>query len=311
MKNGGPLEQKLALRIAWWNTGLSPPRGGGCPTEAQWRVASEVVATLVDSQQVDILGLGEVTSDDVSKLRSSLHMPRDFDLQVEDKPVARIGVLHDRRRVRVLDDRESGIDTIVCGKTVNRMLRFAVDLVETETRAYLFFVHWPSRMVPTHELVRGKLGEELCRTVRDARGDNSFPVVVLGDFNDEPFDQSLAFLQCSRDRSLVRRKPDLLYNPFWRWLGEQQPLAEEGATRRCAGTHHWKSGLLTHWFTFDQALVSASLLGGGPWTLCEERTGVLQWPPLLAKGRICSGFDHFPIVVTLIQTPAVFEEKLG
>jgi hypothetical protein len=225
------------------------------------------------------------------------------------EPVARIGLLYNGQGVGVLENRK--VVTVVAATELSRVLQVAVALVETQTLTYLFFAHWPSRMNSTGEFKRDILGMDLCKVIRDIGSDNSDPVLVLGDFNDEPFDQSLAFLQGSRDRSLVRRKPDLLYNPFWRWLGEQQPLAEEGATRLCAGTHHWDSGLLTHWFTFDQALVSASLLGGGPWTLCEERTGVLQWPPLLTKGRICSGFDHFPIVVTLIQTPAVFEEKLG
>lgn len=101
--------------------------------------------------------------------------------------------------------------------------------------------------------------------------------------------------------------PGRLYNPFWRWLGEQQTLAEEHSGRLAAGTHFFRSDQLSSWFTFDQALVSGSLLGGNGWVLSEEGTGICPFSLLLKDGQMVAGFDHLPIVVTLVQE-AKYEE---
>jgi hypothetical protein len=54
------------------------------------------------------------------------------------------------------------------------------------------------------------------------------------------------------------------------------------------------------WRTFDQILVSPSLLGGEGWALWEDKVDVWQGPPLLNDdGRLLTPFDHFPIVGAL------------
>jgi hypothetical protein len=88
-----------------------------------------------------------------------------------------------------------------------------------------------------------------------------------------------------------------LYNPFWRLLGERQLLEEEGQGRLGAGTHYFKSGLDDRWRTYDQFLVSGSLLSGSGWELKEGATQIWQKPPLLRPdGNLIVGFDHFPIL---------------
>ncbi len=125
--------------------------------------------------------------------------------------------------------------------------------------------------------------------------------MVLGDFNDEPFNESMSTaLLGSRDRNLVRKVPQLLYNPFWRLMGERQVLEEEKDGRLGAGTHYFEGTVATHWHTYDQFLVSASLLSGPGWVLKEGGTRIWQKPPLLrSPGRFASSFDHFPILGVL------------
>lgn len=288
------------LRLAWWNTHLSPRRGSRVATDEQWQTVAEVASGLFRTDGADVLAVGEVTPEDVFKLRTSVSS--DLQLFCEDRADVRVGMLYDGTKLKVLDYRKSM--TAYAGKSLVRGFEMSVVLLQTNTRASLFLMHWPSRMVAQAERERKALGSDLRSRIRELQEEQgeSTPILVVGDFNDEPFDVSMSDELCgSRDRTLVRRNPGLLYNPFWRWLGEQQTLAEERSGRLGAGTHFFRSDHLSWWFTFDQALVSHSLLGGSGWVLWEEGTGVCPSSQLLDDGRMVVGFDHLPIVVTLIQ----------
>ncbi len=83
-------------------------------------------------------------------------------------------------------------------------------------------VHWP-----THHREqgpqRGHMAASLYREFRRSRD-----VVIVGDFNDEPFSEALSDgLVACRDRDLVRQKEEAFYNPFWRWLGDRQHGEDE------------------------------------------------------------------------------------
>ena len=288
------------LRLAWWNTHLSPRRGNRLATEAQWSLASRVASQLIEAEQVDVLAVGEVTPDDMGRLRSSVS--GNLALFREDEADVRLGMIYDRKKIAILDYRK--LKTVYAGKSLSRGFEMAIGLLETNTLAYLFVMHWPSRIVARAVRERRALGDDLRRRIQEVQDEfgASIPILLLGDFNDEPFDKSMSDALCgSRDRTLVRRNSGLLYNPFWRWLGEQQTLAREYPVRLGAGTHFFRSDQLTWWFTFDQALVSSSLLGGNGWVLWEEGTGIWQSPLLLRDGRMIERFDHLPIVVTLVH----------
>jgi hypothetical protein len=52
------------LTFAWWNTGLSPV-GKQRYTDNQFTEALGVISILLEGLQVDFLGLGEITSDEL------------------------------------------------------------------------------------------------------------------------------------------------------------------------------------------------------------------------------------------------------
>ena len=123
-------------------------------------------------------------------------------------------------------------------------------------------------------------------------------VVLLGDFNDEPFDRSLAEqVLATRDRGRARRGGCLLYNPFWRCLGEREPHVPGTVPRTYAGSYFHRRGASTQWRTFDQIIFSAPFLGDGGLRLDERHTAIVQTPPLIEMlTRRDSRFDHFPVV---------------
>lgn len=111
--------------------------------------------------------------------------------------------------------------------------------------------HWPSRLGGVYESESFRIiaGETLAywhERILEKKGEDT-PIVVLGDFNDEPFDRSLSEYGLSerenrRVKSLRSRKPYLL-NLMW-------PLMGTGS-----GTHFFDT-----WGVLDQALVNRPLL---------------------------------------------------
>lgn len=159
--------------------------------------------------------------------------------------------------------------------------------------------HWPSRMLSEAEALRIGAADYVARLVErrlklpkadllTPTGAPNLPerarleerwneaVLVLGDFNDEPFDTSIRLLaDATRERAEVLKPPRLpsaagapgvaaylslrprLYNPSWALLGDASK-----APRAVLGTHrHGRD-----WYLLDQVLCSRGMLvdGRGP-----------------------------------------------
>jgi len=179
--------------------------------------------------------------------------------------------------------------------------------------------HWPSNMGDTEqaEALRSKAAEALRDQLADATfGDK--PVIVMGDLNLEPFATPLhAAFPTSRYRDIVvrhlarDRSDSLFYNPSWRWLGERYPWAAGEGPPSMAGTYRGRDSTPSSWRTFDQILVSPSLLRGTGWTLSERSLGV--WDDALVydaiKSRPREPFDHLPILGSLDWTTITSDRR--
>lgn len=283
--------------IGWWNTSLSPPiQATPHITPGKWTVACEVVfQILVERVPLDILALGEVTETIVKDLLASFGGEQKYGYVVDAS--RHVAVLFDAARV------VAGARTAVTALPFNIPTNAGlwVDVEIDGLPLALVASHWPSRRWNPAKEFRTACGGALQSQFRRAReADENAPVLIVGDFNDEPFDDSLTSnLYGTRDRSKARGNADLFYNPFWRMLGESHPLGIESAAT-FAGSHFAAIHPGTDWHTFDQALVSSSLLRGQGWTLVEDSTAILGVERLRTKSRgFTRKFDHLPIVVML------------
>jgi endonuclease/exonuclease/phosphatase family metal-dependent hydrolase len=128
------------------------------------------------------------------------------------------------------------------------------------------------------------------------------PVVILGDFNDDPFNPPLAgHLLATRDRSLAQSSSSYFYNPFWRFLGESDPHKPGIECDSICGTYLQQHGQdETRWRTFDQIIVSSGLLSSGNWQLKEQDTAIVRIPELIdAVKNKKHHFDHLPVVARI------------
>lgn len=295
-----PQEVTNPIWIAWWNTGLCPGHGTVDARTELLPGASEIVRQLIENDSVDLLALGEITPDLAEQLYPLNNSAKPFRaIRTDSLNNVDIGILYNTDRIQIVEHEFRRVS--VLGKNKDAGLYAKIRIVGNPSLLHVFAVHWPSRLHDQDGTWRGFCATDLRSSVN--RLTEGEPVIILGDFNDEPQDISVCKnLQSSRERALVRKRARLLYNPFWRLLGERQLLNTDEDLRLGAGTHFFGSGSLTRWLTIDQILVSAELLGSSDWVLLEEEVGIWQAPPLLTKkGRIATGFGHFPVIAAIAQ----------
>lgn len=289
------------MSFGWWNTSLSPLGNHRSATE-QRDVAQTVILYLTNYLNVDCLGLGEVTAEDIDDLMTR----RDFTnyefydgTQKSGRLKFDTGVLYRKGKLQLIDSKS------LTSTRGSRSLKIAnrLDFLVPEAKEpfHVFVSHWPSRLwCEKNNADRQFLGIRLRDAIEELHQLNGGPphAILLGDFNDEPFDTSLSEqLLATRDRRLVRKNPRLLYNPFWRCLGEPIPHIPGTKCLSYSGTCFHAKGTDTKWRTFDQIIFSSVFLGGSEWQLNENYTKILQFPPFdefFSKKNVI--FDHFPVI---------------
>jgi hypothetical protein len=167
--------------------------------------------------------------------------------------------------------------------------------------------HWPSRLLKRDDSeIRGHYGSALRKEVENLRQSGIKYLVVLGDFNDEPFNHSMTtYLRGCRDASFVNSNPDLLYNPFWRQIVDPTGYTKSLSVDDQTGTYFYRNDNLHRWRVFDQMLFCSSFVGLSDWHLNEANTGVLRYARLkLAVESPKSKLDHLPIIAELNKEKA-------
>jgi hypothetical protein len=296
-------EFELTLGVAWWNTSLSPL--GRCRAdEEDKKMASQIISLMVNDLHVDCLALGEVTTDD-------LHYIADFcsikDYQIFDGTLKEgrllfdTGLMYNKRRLEILDS--SNITANYGKQALKIAQRIDFRVSETREQLHIYILHWPSRLWCAEDsAIRDTFGVRLRDSIEDFKKHYSFPsspqIILLGDFNDEPFNKSLAgHLLATRDRTLAKDSDLFFYNPFWRHLGETSPHSRGLRSDSICGTYFHRTGTETKWRTFDQIIVSSSFLNDDRWYIDEKYTSILHYPPFDALLRSSSKiFDHRPVL---------------
>ena len=301
---GAPFAERMVF--GWWNTSLSPV-GDDRSDEKHKEIARAIVKSLIDDLKVDCLGLGEVTNKNLSMLRASCGTDtisvyegtlKEGRLQFDT------GLIYNSARLGITDSFST------MSKHGGRSIKIAnqIDFVSLSDGSplHVFVSHWPSRStneenILSRKTIAGRLKEQI--DTLDEQAPNA-AVIVMGDFNDEPFDESISWhLLATRDRHLARTKGGYLYNPFWRKLGESHPYAHSTTVGGTAGTCFYKGTTDTRWRTFDQIFFSSAFLGKSKWHLKEEETTILRTEfliDLIQNNNV--HFDHLPIL-SVIERP--------
>lgn len=185
--------------------------------------------------------------------------------------------------------------------------------------------HWPARTGGTYESrgYRFTAGESLAyfhQRIREELGPDA-PILALGDFNDEPFDESLRqYAEATRERGDVERSRSAprFYNLAWRFV-PVETTDRKGQKRLVYGTISFEG----NGAVFDQILVSRGLLLGQRGLKVREESARMELFPEMVDDRPAEGpirfglpkgnsarvnregfSDHFPVSVLVEEASA-------
>lgn len=288
--------EKEKFSLVWWNTSLAPTAKSRANDE-QRLVACRQIDWMVQGLGKDLIVLGEVSDEDIGFICNTCAL----DGYQLVNSVANIGrssfdtcFIYNEKTIKVFN--LIGITSTKGGSTLKIAQRIDISFGNTKSVFNIFASHWPSRLwCEENHADRSLLGIRLNDSVNEimqSMDENGNPhIILLGDYNDEPFSESISdHLMATRDRNLVSKRNHLFYNPFWKTMA---------ATREesyICGSYFDKRGKLTQWRTFDQMMFSHAFIAGQEWRLIESGEQILLEPQMHQQViNSTTIFDHFPI----------------
>lgn len=255
----------------------------------------------------DILGVCEVESRTVlEKLVSNLKFPkRRYKVAHADTRDGRgidVAFIYDSKRY----DIENIFSHWIVKRNATRdILQANIWNRHTGQRLVLIGNHWPSRSGGTlksepYRIIAGETLAYFNERIQDILGD-SIPILVMGDFNDEPFDYSImehALATNEKEKLRYGRNP-WLYNLMW------------GLLAKGKYTHSYRSQDAI----LDQFMVSKGFLyDNSKMSVKEDSVKIEKYPGMTSRGSPKrfgrpsrsmnkKGYsDHFPISVVLEES---------
>lgn len=279
--------------IVWWNTSLAPAAKSRANKDQRDKVCA-MINLLTQSMQKDFIVLGEVSGDDIDYIRKNCPLGGfRVDSGIENVGRASFDTCIIYREDKVFI---SPVGPVISNKG-GRVLRVAQRMVVVVAGSvfHVFISHWPSRLwCAENHADRSHFGLRLRDAVEVVLSDCEVNphVILLGDYNAEPFSAALSeHVMATRDRNLVLKRKHLFYNPFWR------NLAATTDEPYLCGSYFYKSGEITQWHTFDQIIFSHAFILAQEWRLNEVKSSILNeiefLRAVLDQNQI---FDHLPVM---------------
>jgi Endonuclease/Exonuclease/phosphatase family len=349
-----------SLRIAWWNLenlfdtvddpisrdfDFTPAEGWTEEAYAAKRAnLAAALDELHDGQGPELLGVAEVEGDHVfAELIAAMGNPH---LKVVEDPAGTsdlrgidVSLAFDERKLTAVEQRSH---VVYLRYRTRDIFEVVFEVTETRERLVVMASHWPSRRRGRRESepLRIAVAENIAYLVRDyllvdsityeqLRADDDLgpvlarwetPVLLMGDFNDEPSDSALVdHLQASSELDRVtgptndidgfraetadyRETNAFLYNPCWRFLAGQD-LGSFFISSTPAG-----EVFANRYQVLDQLIVSRGLLKESGLRLDVDSVDLYRAPSVATPSGRPRPFnrttmkgtsDHLPLVARL------------
>lgn len=326
------IKNPVEIDMLWWNVNdfyhYDPekktdrwPKSTGEYKEKCDRVDNALNAFFKEFKSPDILAFCEITSKSASYLSNGVLKGYNFfSLDINpSRPTLQIAVFYKcNASFSIEESNPIVVDDVPQGTRPMAVL----DIKNENKRVRVIYCHWQARFDQKNEKFKVRVVEYLSKYIYDFMKDNSLKeereVMIIGDLNEEPFDDVLVnYLNTHRNRERALKKhhwkdADVkrinLYNCTWRMLGEKMPDSRSTAPH-VAGTYYWEKE--QSWHSFDQILVTGGLIDKDTPYIDESNTQVVNLIEFL-PGKFPEKFsystdlgyvglsDHLPIHTKLV-----------
>jgi hypothetical protein len=300
------------LRIAWWNcfdfyhydpSKISSAKGNQSSRWPSTRIEYEEKLTRIGNALLemvalagglDILCLCEITSlaaHDLGKRILPNHTIASLDVLGKDLHIAMFFPKNDG-----FFEFEELMPLVVPNLSKDSRSMGVLDIKYESKTIRVVSCHWTARMNKGSETLRERAGDHLgMHCYEFIQGDpGNHHIIIMGDFNDEPFDSSLERLNTHRHRTrsvspmhwadhFVKRLH--LYNTSWRLMGEKHghlTATNSSQLQDAAGTYYSEGE--KKWLHLDHLIVSGNLLKGTPPYVDENQIQIVSSKSFLANG---------------------------
>ena len=234
---------------------------------------AKVVSKMNDGNGPDILGVCEVEDGPViNKLVNKIKdtVPRAYEVvheQYDDKRGIEIAFIFDGSKFEIAKDSKTGTDLVFSHRVLREeatrnILQVNLKIKNSNTPIVLIGNHWPSRTIgdlqtEPYRIAAADALSYFHKRILEEHGEDT-PIIVVGDFNDMPFNRSLmdyAFSTPYREQVANSKHIPFFYNLMW-------PLITQGF-----GTYYFRKKepdpchdkYITYPNMLDQFMVSKSI----------------------------------------------------
>ena len=235
----------------------------------------------VDTAELpDLIGVCEIENRHVLEDLVNKTVLKGYDIvHYESKDIRGIdlGLLYDPSEFKVLETRKIDIYYKPGHPARTREIVYIKGQTRNGQILHIFLNHWKSRLSRhkgnTSEYKRILAAKSLKKAVYSIlKKDPTANIIIMGDFNDEPMNKSLAQVLGAKDKTQYSRE---LYNAMW-------PLDEQGK-----GTYFHDH----KWMMFDNIILSGAFLSDNSRLVPEGNGHILMRDFMLKQNR---NHEHYP-----------------
>jgi len=287
--------------------------------EERYHRKLERLAKVIESFDVDLLGVCEIENRRVLEdlLQRAPLSEKGYGIAHLDSPDKRgidMGVIYRAPLTLAAGDQAVMLHEIDLGEgTPKTRGIFEANFVVDQSPLLFLVQHWPSRRggeekSRPHRIAAAQTARRvvLSRIDSAAQAGYEADILLVGDFNDDPYNVSLVeHLEAVRGKFALEgdRGRYRLFNPSWKFLGTPD-----------VGTLYYQAG----WNVFDQAIVSRGMLDQNGYEFVEGSLQIYNQPSVRNlnhpahppwwfrkyRGNWTEGFsDHFAVLGTLRVYP--------
>jgi exonuclease III len=293
--------ENFELSIIWWNTSLSPPVSSKRDKSSVEK--RQTIATVIKSfmeADYEFICLGEVGPEDITFFEENI-FPQELGYFCA-KGIEGIGrtffdtCIYYKKDHYLIRNGSSDVQNFTMSSATRtfkygQKYRFSVLNKEKIT---IYLSHWPSRLndvslqvISIAERLRVNIEDELKETKN---------IILVGDYNVEPYDPAVVHqLQSSREKTIVSKKPNVFYNPCWKFLVP----SVRPKTLNAHGTYYYANGQFHNWHVIDQIMFSSNFLSD-EWNLQDKYINIVNLTNLDDTQKFLLS-DHHPLSAVILR----------